>query len=193
MFGPKEHAPGVAPAVGNAQRLRKSSKVQTVMSHQFTSADHGFARLNAYAMGTNAPGQIDLEIKDLEDRAAKLKTLLEGRPAKRPLIIEFSGSPKAGKTRCNSVLELFLKRNGIKVEVYTERASISPIKSKGTSTSMFGCLAPAFRECWNPCTRTSMSSFLTVAFLMLSSGTSGLRWQGRSHTRKPSRLGSSLR
>jgi hypothetical protein len=38
--------------------------------------------------------------------------------------MEFSGSPKAGKTRCLSVLDLFLKRNGIKIEVYTERASI---------------------------------------------------------------------
>ena len=70
-------------------------------------------------------------IKELEDRASKLKTLLELRSAKRPLIIEFSGAPKAGKTRCISVLELFLKRNGIKVEVYTERASVCPIKSKG--------------------------------------------------------------
>jgi thymidylate kinase len=29
------------------------------------------------------------------------------------------------------VLELFLKRNGIKAEVFTERASIAPIKTKG--------------------------------------------------------------
>jgi predicted NUDIX family phosphoesterase len=83
-------------------------------------------------MGTNPPDALAIEtIKDLEKRAAELKTLLETRPAKRPLIIEFSGSPKAGKTRCISVLDLFLKRNGLKAEVYTERASISPIKSKG--------------------------------------------------------------
>ncbi len=83
-------------------------------------------------MGANAPDQVSVEaIKSLEDRAAKLKAFLEARPAKRPLILEFSGSPKAGKTRCISVLELFLKRNGIKTEVYAERASVSPIKSKG--------------------------------------------------------------
>jgi hypothetical protein len=83
-------------------------------------------------MGTDPPDAVTIEtIKDLEKRAAELKTFLETRPAKRPLIIEFSGSPKAGKTRCISVLELFLKRNGLKAEVYTERASISPIKSKG--------------------------------------------------------------
>jgi len=83
-------------------------------------------------MATNGPDSVAMEtIKGLEERAATVKTFLETRPAKRPLIIEFSGSPKAGKTRCISVLELFLKRNGLKAEVYTERASISPIKSKG--------------------------------------------------------------
>jgi hypothetical protein len=83
-------------------------------------------------MASNTPDQVGAEmVKALEDRAARLKALLEGRQAKRPLIIEFSGSPKAGKTRCISVLELFLKRNGIKTEVFLERASISPIKSKG--------------------------------------------------------------
>jgi predicted NUDIX family phosphoesterase len=70
-------------------------------------------------------------VRALETKAERLKGLLAVRPAKRPLIIEFSGSPKAGKTRSISVLELFLKRNGFKVEVYTERASVSPIKSKG--------------------------------------------------------------
>ena len=71
------------------------------------------------------------QIAELESRAAKLKDLLETRTADRPMIIEFSGAPKAGKTRSISVLELFLKRNGIKTEVFTERASIAPIKSKG--------------------------------------------------------------
>ena len=82
---------------------------------------------------SSAPQQpADFElIAELESRAAKLKRLLELGSAKRPLIIEFSGAPKAGKTRSISVLELFLKRNGIKVEVFTERASIAPIKSKG--------------------------------------------------------------
>jgi hypothetical protein len=83
-------------------------------------------------MGPTEPDPVHQgKIKDLEDRAATLKTLLDSRSAKRPLIVEFSGSPKAGKTRCISVLELFLKRNGIKCEVYTERASVSPIKAKG--------------------------------------------------------------
>jgi predicted NUDIX family phosphoesterase/thymidylate kinase len=83
-------------------------------------------------MATTGENRADLEqIAALEARAGKLKDLLDQRSAKRPLIIEFSGAPKAGKTRSISGLELFLKRNGIKVEVFTERASIAPIKSKG--------------------------------------------------------------
>src|SRR5258708_21041549 len=83
-------------------------------------------------MATNEQQRGDFElIAELESRAAKLKKLLDLGSAKRPLIIEFSGSPKAGKTRSISVLELFLKRNGITAEVFTERASIAPIKSKG--------------------------------------------------------------
>ncbi len=70
-------------------------------------------------------------IARLEAEAAKLLAQLNGGLAKRPLIIEFSGLPKAGKTRTISVLELFLKRNGIRVDVFVERASIAPIRTKG--------------------------------------------------------------
>jgi hypothetical protein len=93
-------------------------------------------------------------IEDLELKAEKLKHLLESGTAKRPLIIEFSGAPKAGKTRAINVLELFLKRNGIKAEVFTERASIAPIKSKGhlnfnvwvSCASLQGALEALYRE-----------------------------------------------
>jgi hypothetical protein len=94
------------------------------------------------------------KIEDLEARAAKLKQLLDNGTAKRPLIIEFSGAPKAGKTRSISVLELFLKRNGIKAEVFTERASIAPIKTKGhlyfnvwvSCASLQGMLEALYRD-----------------------------------------------
>jgi hypothetical protein len=82
-------------------------------------------------MATGPVSEFDAHIASLEKRAGDLKYLLDQRTAKRPLIIEFSGSPKGGKTRSISVMELFLKRNGISVEVFTERASIAPIKSKG--------------------------------------------------------------
>jgi len=90
-----------------------------------------FGKLMILQMLPEPRTELDRQVADLEGRAEALKALLESRPAKRPLIIEFSGSPKAGKTRTIAGLELFLKRNGIKVEVYTERASVSPIKSKG--------------------------------------------------------------
>jgi predicted NUDIX family phosphoesterase len=93
-------------------------------------------------------------IKGLESEAARLKGLLEKRGAKRPFIIEFSGAPKAGKTRAISVLELFLKRNGLKTEVFVERASIAPIKAKGhlyfnvwvSCASLQGTLEALFRD-----------------------------------------------
>ena len=106
-------------------------------------------------MATNADDGIDVkQIAELESRAAKLKDLLDARTAKRPLIIEFSGAPKAGKTRSISGLELFLKRNGIKVEVFTERASVAPIKSKGhlnfnvwvSCASLQGMLEALYRD-----------------------------------------------
>lgn len=94
------------------------------------------------------------QIKELESRATLLKGMLEKRTAKRPLIIEFSGLPKSGKTRSISVLELFLKRNGIRVEVFTERASIAPIKAKGhlnfnvwvSCASLQGMLEALYRD-----------------------------------------------
>lgn len=105
------------------------------------------------AEGTTEP-HADEQIAALEARAEKLRTILQSGSAKRPLIVEFSGSPKAGKTRCISVLELFLKRNGIRAEVFTERASIAPIKSKGhlnfnvwvSCASLQGMLECLYRE-----------------------------------------------
>jgi predicted NUDIX family phosphoesterase/thymidylate kinase len=49
---------------------------------------------------------------------------------KRPLIIEFTGSPKSGKTTAINSLSLFFRRNNIPLYVITERASICPIPNK---------------------------------------------------------------
>jgi predicted NUDIX family phosphoesterase len=70
-------------------------------------------------------------IARLEGEAARLRSQFDSGFAKRPLIVEFSGLPKAGKTRMISILELFLKRNGFRVDVFIERASIAPIRTKG--------------------------------------------------------------
>ena len=69
-------------------------------------------------------------IKMLQDLAKEVLLLKESHRQKRPIVIEFSGSPKSGKTSCINSLELFLKRNGFRVEIIQERASVCPVADK---------------------------------------------------------------
>lgn len=80
-------------------------------------------------------------IKELQDKAEKVLKLKNERRQKRPIVIEFSGSPKSGKTSCINSLELFLKRNGFKVKTIQERASVCPVSDK---------LSPMF-NIWTAC------------------------------------------
>lgn len=50
--------------------------------------------------------------------------------ARKPIVFEFAGVPKAGKTTTLSALQAFLKRCGFLVEVVVERASVCPIRDK---------------------------------------------------------------
>ena len=50
--------------------------------------------------------------------------------ARRPVVIEFAGVPKAGKTTVLTHVHTFLKRCGFRVETVVERASVCPIKDK---------------------------------------------------------------
>ena len=50
--------------------------------------------------------------------------------ARKPIVIEFAGVPKAGKTSTLGQLQSFLKRCGFRVEVVIERASVCPIRDK---------------------------------------------------------------
>ncbi|HXJ03857.1 MAG TPA: hypothetical protein VNH65_02075 [Candidatus Acidoferrum sp.] len=52
----------------------------------------------------------DSVVEALEKEAGRLVKLLNSREAKRPLIMEFSGTPKSGKTMAISVLRLFMRR-----------------------------------------------------------------------------------
>ncbi|MGH7951140.1 MAG: NUDIX domain-containing protein [Limisphaerales bacterium] len=52
------------------------------------------------------------------------------KKGRKPIVIEFAGTPKAGKTTTLSAVYAFLKRCGFKVEVVVERASICPIRDK---------------------------------------------------------------
>lgn len=81
-------------------------------------------------------------IQDLQEQAASIKELKNRLRQKRPIVIEFSGSPKSGKTSCINSLELFLKRNGFTVKTIQERASVCPVSDK---------LSPMF-NIWTACT-----------------------------------------
>ena len=69
-------------------------------------------------------------IGELQKLSEEVKKLKEEHRQKRPIVIEFSGSPKAGKTSCINSLELFLKRNGYKVRIIQEKASECPVSDK---------------------------------------------------------------
>ena len=66
----------------------------------------------------------------LKQHASEVKKLKETHRKRRPIVIEFSGSPKAGKTSCINSLRQFLKRNGFEVEIIQERASVCPVSDK---------------------------------------------------------------
>ena len=80
-------------------------------------------------MLTNNPDRKNT-IRILQEKAKEILELKKRRRQKRPIIIEFSGSPKSGKTTCINSLELFLRRNGFRVAVVQERASVCPVSDK---------------------------------------------------------------
>ena len=50
--------------------------------------------------------------------------------ARKPVVVEFAGVPKAGKSTTIGQVHAFLKRCGFRVEVVVEHASICPIRDK---------------------------------------------------------------
>ena len=85
-----------------------------------------------------AKQQDDAIIAALEEEAAQVLLMIEQNFQKqretaksvRPFFIEFSGTPKAGKTTIINSLRLFLSRNRYTVNVLVERASTSRIVDK---------------------------------------------------------------
>lgn len=69
-------------------------------------------------------------IQELERLAAKILELKRRVRPRRPIVIEFAGSPKSGKTSALNSLDIFLRRNGFRTRVLTERASVCPIPNK---------------------------------------------------------------
>ncbi|SRR6266851_3614935 len=70
-----------------------------------------------------------IEKSELQRRAEEIFKRSRNR-LRKPIVIEFSGSPKAGKTTVLSQVHAFLKRIGYRTEVVVERASICPIRDK---------------------------------------------------------------
>ena len=66
---------------------------------------------------------------NLQIRAERSAKLFAER-ARKPLVIEFAGVPKAGKTSTLSHVQTFLKRCGFRTDVVVERASVCPIRDK---------------------------------------------------------------
>ena len=69
-------------------------------------------------------------IKELEKLVQQVLDLKSSRTQRRPLFIEFCGSPKSGKSTTINSLSMFFRRNGLKIAVLTERAGICPIQNK---------------------------------------------------------------
>ena len=69
-------------------------------------------------------------IKELEKLVQQVLDLKSSRTQRRPLFIEFCGSPKSGKSTPINSLSMFFRRNGLKIAVLTERAGICPIQNK---------------------------------------------------------------
>lgn len=69
----------------------------------------------------------------LQNRAERAAQQFAER-ARKPLVIEFAGVPKAGKTTTLTNVSTFLKRCGLRTEVVVERASVCPIQDKKNAT-----------------------------------------------------------
>ena len=67
--------------------------------------------------------------RNLQDATAGAPNNLLNK-ARKPLVIEFAGVPKAGKTTTLSHVQTFLKRCGFHTDVVVERASVCPIRDK---------------------------------------------------------------
>ena len=70
------------------------------------------------------------KIQVLEKLAAQVLKLKRQTLSRRPIVIEFAGSPKSGKSSCISSLDIFLRRNSFRTRVLTERASVCPLENK---------------------------------------------------------------
>jgi predicted NUDIX family phosphoesterase len=81
------------------------------------------------------------DIGRLEVTAAELKKKMADVMPRRPVVIEFCGSPRSGKTQSINSLSVFLRRNKFRVATVVEQAGLNPMPNK---------FDPAFNV-WNGC------------------------------------------
>lgn len=72
----------------------------------------------------------NVKIDELESLAGQVLSVKHESIPRRPIVVEFCGSPKSGKSTCINSLNLFLRRNNFRTRVLTERASVCPITDK---------------------------------------------------------------
>ncbi|HEX2876156.1 MAG TPA: hypothetical protein VHP33_33120 [Polyangiaceae bacterium] len=70
------------------------------------------------------------QLESAKQEAIALAKLLR-RQARRPFVLEITGTPKAGKTTLISLVDGFLRDAGWRVHILTERAGACPLPMKG--------------------------------------------------------------
>lgn len=89
------------------------------------------------------------QIIELEKKAEEILALKSKLGQRRPILIEFCGTPKSGKTTSLSSLNIFLKRNHFETEIIKEMASICPVENKThpyfNSWTLFSSLAETLK------------------------------------------------
>ena len=63
------------------------------------------------------------DLDQLRQRARTVQESLAANPPERPVFIEFSGTPKSGKSTCIDIVAHFFRRSGFRVLAPTEGAS----------------------------------------------------------------------
>jgi hypothetical protein len=94
-----------------------------------------------------------LSIDELKRDAHELRDILR-RQARRPFVLEITGTPKAGKTTLIGMVQSFLRQCGWRVHLLEERAGLCPLPMKGhfffntwtTGTMLAGLLDAVDRD-----------------------------------------------
>lgn len=85
-------------------------------------------------------------LKSLERLAKSVLELKSKTRPRRPIIVEFSGSPRSGKTTCIESMSTFLKRNGFKLYVLDDEEKRNSTFNKHNPTYNISVLVSAINK-----------------------------------------------